>query len=861
MTKVKFTKFTKPCPGIMTKDVKLVDGQIVKDGSQCWLSTGTAETIEIPFRDLPTQLDLIEGNQAVAWGICKHQKTKIVKQSMEVGTPDAISRTGKHFSFPKGKPGVMMLDNDTGLATADFVAIVEAVMPKLIGVARIERPSCSSDIYAGDQLLTSEGTGRIYYLVGDGSQIPRIGKALHRRLILAGHGSIQVTKSGSMLARSPADDSVWQAERLDFVAAPVLEDGLDRRAPQAKHVDGSALVAANVPDFTNEEEVRLDAIVNGLKAVIRPEADKAKALYIGDEAEKLVKSRKIPKADATTIVKQRAVGNLIDGDVLHFDELETVSVADVLADPARFDKQTLADPLEPDYGGGRCKAMLFVNDDDRVIINSMAHGGRAYTVGAHKTVTSEFPIPEWPTLDAKAFNGFVGDFVRLATINSEADPAAVLITFLTRFGVEVGCGKTMAVGDTKHKSILASVIVGSSSKARKGTSAKPVERLFSFPETLFDAFSWPVARSSKGPFSSGEGIIFAIRDKVLKWDVKDQKNVVVDPGVDDKRLFVLDEEFGGVLANTKREGNTLSMIIRQCWDGGTLDPLTKNNKIRATNGVVGWVSHITLTELNAKLAESESFNGFANRILWCLARRQKLVPIPQPMPRQELEGLQTRLLDILKDAGGEDLIKLSPEAADAWCNRYYADLTKDRPGLAGCTTNRGEAQVLRLAMVYCFLDGERVISIDHLESGLAVWEYCRQSANYIFAGRQEDATSQKILESLEQAPMTRTKLYKLFQNNVSKDKIQASLKELIAAKRIEECKNTGTGGAPSLTYRIIKNHDEFNESNEITPINEIRQGSKFVNSLISLESNKKIVDVEGQPVANGEIWEVNGCDC
>ncbi|MCK5681343.1 DUF3631 domain-containing protein, partial [bacterium] len=330
---------------------------------------------------LPSQLDSIERNQAVAWGVCKHKTTKVVKQSQEANNPDAISRTGKYYSFPKGKPDVMMLDNDTGLNTAEFVAIIEAVMPGLQGVARIERPSCSSDIYdnAG-HLLTTKGTGRVYYLADDGSQIPSIGKILHQQLILADHGFIQITKSGSMLVRSPVDACVWQAERLDFVADPVLGAGLERRAPKAKYVDGPALVAADVQDLTDEEELRLDRIVNGLKAVAKPEADKVKALYIGDEADKLVKSRKVPKAEAVTIVKQRTAGNLIDGDVLHFDDLGTVSVAEVLCDPVKYDLESLSDPLEPDYDGGRCKAMFFANDR-KPKIHSFAHGSKVYHLG------------------------------------------------------------------------------------------------------------------------------------------------------------------------------------------------------------------------------------------------------------------------------------------------------------------------------------------------------------------------------------------------------------------------------------------------------------------------------------------------
>ena len=457
------------------------------------------------------------------------------------------------------------------------------------------------------------------------------------------------------------------------------------------------------------------------------------------------------------------------------------------------------------------------------------------TTGLGNTESFEPEIPNWPILGQEALRGFAGDFVKLATSNSEADPAAVLMTFLTRFGVEIGNSNTMEVGDTKHKPILACVIVGSSSKARKGTSSKPVEKLFALHNLPFSDYVLQVARSSKGPFSSGEGIIYAIRDPTEKYNAKTKETEIVDPGVDDKRLFVMDEEFGGVLANTKREGNTLSMIIRQCWDGGTLDPLTKNNKIRATNGVVGWVSHVTLTELIAKLAESESFNGFANRILWSLARRQKLVPIPKPMNGEKLLTLQKRLSKILRKTQGSE-ITLGVSAIDAWCSDYYSSLSKDRPGLAGCTTNRGEAQALRLSMIYCLLDGETTISLDHLRAGVAVWEYCRQSANYIFAGKDADQTTQKVADMLQQKSMTATELHRAFGNHLSKVKLESALKELLASNRIRVEKKK-TGGAPSTLYHYIESLSEISETSEIsTPSDDIAPLISS-NSLISQEPN------------------------
>jgi len=63
----------------------------------------------------------------------------------------------------------------------------------------------------------------------------------------------------------------------------------------------------------------------------------------------------------------------------------------------------------------------------------------------HKGEKSESSLEElkwkkWSKLDGKALYGFAGKFVAPTRENSEADPAAVLVTSLTRFGVECGPG-------------------------------------------------------------------------------------------------------------------------------------------------------------------------------------------------------------------------------------------------------------------------------------------------------------------------------------------------------------------------------------------------------------------------------------
>ena len=108
---------------------------------------------------------------------------------------------------------------------------------------------------------------------------------------------------------------------------------------------------------------------------------------------------------------------------------------------------------------------------------------------------------------------------------------------------------------------------------------------------------------------------------------------------------------------------------------------------------------------------------------------------------------------------------------------------------------------MRLAMIYALLDGRDIITVDHLESALAFWEYCRDSAKYIFQGRDEDNVTQKILEALKAGPLTATELYGVFNNHIKRIELEGKLQDLISAKKIEEEK-TPTDGKPTKIYRL-----------------------------------------------------------
>jgi hypothetical protein len=235
--------------------------------------------------------------------------------------------------------------------------------------------------------------------------------------------------------------------------------------------------------------------------------------------------------------------------------------------------------------------------------------------------------PSWPeALAPEAFHGLAGEIVSILEPHSEADPVGLLMHLLVSFGNVVGRGPHFVVGGTAHHANLYCVHVGATA-SRKGTAK---DDTFFVIRTV-DA-DWFDSRVQSG-LSSGEGFIWAVRDPLEerqsvreKGRVVEYQDVITDAGVEDRRLLVVESEFGSTLRVLEREGNTLSAQIRQAWDSGTLRILTKTKAARATDAHVSILAHVTREELLKYLNETEQANGFANRILWVTVRRSKLLP-------------------------------------------------------------------------------------------------------------------------------------------------------------------------------------------------------------------------------------------
>lgn len=371
---------------------------------------------------------------------------------------------------------------------------------------------------------------------------------------------------------------------------------------------------------------------------------------------------------------------------------------------------------------------------------------------AHPT-SHQRPTPPGQLQDA-AYHGLFGELVRTLEPHTEADPAALLVQALVMFGSQLGRQPFWQVEDSRHHLNLFAVLVGPTSKGRKGTAGDRIVRLGKQIDPTWTTASGLV---------SGEGLIWAVRDASSDGRAADSANgrrAAPDPGISDKRLYVAEPEFARVLRTMERDGNSLSAVLREAWDGSVLSSLSKQSPGRATDAHISMIGHITVSELTRYLTATEAGNGFGNRILWVWVTRSKELPEGGSLQAHELGPILVGFHSAFEWGRRQGQIGFDSAARDLWRGGYH-DLSAGRPGLLGSMTSRGEPLTRRLACLYALADRASVVEGPHLEAALAVWDYCYRSAEYIFGGSLGDPVADELLRALRLAGepgLTRTEI-------------------------------------------------------------------------------------------------------
>jgi hypothetical protein len=393
------------------------------------------------------------------------------------------------------------------------------------------------------------------------------------------------------------------------------------------------------------------------------------------------------------------------------------------------------------------------------------------------------PPAGWPEPPAPSvYHQLLGEIVTRIAPHTEADPVAILTQLLVAFGAAVGRGAWFTVEATRHHANEFMLLVGDSSKARKGSSWDHVRRLIA---TVDPSIGQRVLTG----LSSGEGLIWAVRDPSSQ-----------DPGIGDQRLLVIEPEFASVLKASSREISTLSPTLRSAWDGRPLAILTRTAPARATGAHIALIGHITQAELRRHTTTIELANGYLNRFLLVACRRQRLLPEGGHHDPLAATGLTRLLAATLTHAQTAGQVRLDADARELW-HRAYQQLAQPRDGIIGQITARAEAHTIRLALLYALADGAKQIGLQHLTAALALQDYAARSAGWALQGATGQPLAEQIHTALRHTPagLTRSQISDALKHNQPAGQIDDALRALQKAGRATVTQ-IATGGRPAQLW-------------------------------------------------------------
>lgn len=373
---------------VLVKTYRIVDGTIAKDMSQsgripegCTItttSTSLREYIEAACAGRSCQY-ILPSNVELGSGTPLSPK-KLV-------TEGGADRSASTLVYVEG-PAVFTIDHDphpdsrfTFETPEQLCAELRRQFPAAFeSAAHGSYYSSSSFIHRPDGTPYSGAKGHhTAFAVADALDLRRFSEALFKRLWLLGYGYIMITRSGTMIPRTILDQKVLEPQQPLFAGGAHCLDGITQRRPNPVVIGGGYVNTKAVVSLSEEENTRFETLVTQAKAERAVEAKKIAIEYTKSAVATLV-TQGVSEQRAIRTVESRMGGTLTGSDRLNFAEHGQVTVSAVLADPDKYDRCYLHDPVEPAYGSGST-AIFFANHETRKPqVYSHAHGGRNFVL-------------------------------------------------------------------------------------------------------------------------------------------------------------------------------------------------------------------------------------------------------------------------------------------------------------------------------------------------------------------------------------------------------------------------------------------------------------------------------------------------
>ena len=404
-----------------------------------------------------------------------------------------------------------------------------------------------------------------------------------------------------------------------------------------------------------------------------------------------------------------------------------------------------------------------------------------------------------PTPDPAVYQGWLGRTAVELTETSEADPVAVLVTLMAFFGVMAGTGPYAQISDDRHPALLWPLIMGHTGIGRKGTSLGVAARLVkaAIPEFY--------SENVTSGLSSGEGLIAAVADQE-------------DGASGGQARLVIETEYSMTIRRSGREGNSLSGVLRQAWEGDDLSTLTKVS-LHATAPHVGILAHITPGEFRLCANGADMAGGTYNRFLPVYSERSKEIPDGEGAPDDLIAKHALVLRERVKQARDVRKVPLTEAARAYWADVVYGALSGAQPadGTVAQFTARATPYARRAAMLYALGDGAAAVDLPHLQAAYALIRYSRATAAHVVGSGTGDPRLDKVLAALTAAGadgLTRAQISNLFSRNLSAAQLDDLLSKVEAAPGVARSQRQGAGRPTTVWTR---HRDEINEKHELSP--------------------------------------------
>ncbi|MBU2766152.1 DUF3987 domain-containing protein [Acidithiobacillus ferrivorans] len=428
------------------------------------------------------------------------------------------------------------------------------------------------------------------------------------------------------------------------------------------------------------------------------------------------------------------------------------------------------------------------------------------------------PVPD----NEAMLSGIIGEIARVGSDGKEVHPVAVAAASLSWLSAEIGPDIFLPLGDTNHHCNLFTLHIGRSARGGKGEALGLVKRIRK--SIIDDRYDHPCGQTHNGGLSSREGLAGAVHD-----GYKQGKEEV--PPVYDKRLWVVEAEFANTLAQGRRDGNTLLPALREVWDGGNIQPLTKGKGIWSTHPHIALHGNITPGELQSRIETREITGGTFNRILMVWAERTCLVALPDPTDASIVGSLARHLDDRIRWARGSyptardnRRASLTPCAAKLWLS-LYPEIKRPHPAgdLVAAATERRAPICLRIALIHAILEKSLLITEAHIKVGYSWAQYGATTAAYVLAGlggkARDQYSERKLLQFLRQQPRReadrRTLTNVCFQKHVSGPALDSILSPLVddgeIIRREEEPR---AGGRKRVIYLLRADNADFADNKQ-----------------------------------------------